>query len=114
MCSCTKSIEHRHRLFACSREVTEDLEMFAIRESTHYCIHAIIAQKLSSQDFSATEVPEHSEEDIESSVDLLSTSPFLAAVYCTTSDWYLEQKLAGAQHSRVTTVAIQVVIMLLP
>ena len=82
MCSCTKSIEHR--LFACSREVTEDLEMFAIRESTHYCIHAIIAQKLSSQDFSATEVPEHSEEDIESSVDLLSTSPFLAAVYCTT------------------------------
>jgi hypothetical protein len=81
--SCTKSVEHRYRILACSREVTEDLETFAIRESTHYCIHAITALKLSSQDFSATEVPEHSEERIESSVDLLSTSPFLA-VYCTT------------------------------
>ena len=40
ICSCHKAMEHRQRLLASTREVTEDIETLVQRESSNYCIHA--------------------------------------------------------------------------
>ena len=75
-------MEHRQRLLASTREVTEDIETLVQRESTHYCIHATTALMLSLQDFNAADIPEEVDEEMNDSVDLLSTNPFLAVVHC--------------------------------
>ena len=81
ICSCHKAMEHRQRLLASTREVTEDIETLVQRESSNYCIHTTTALKLSSEDFCATDIPEEDEE-MSDSVDLLSTNPFLAIAHC--------------------------------
>ena len=86
MCFCTKSVQHGYRLWHVQGRLLETLKRLQFENQlTNAFMYAIIAQKLSSQDFGAIKVPEHcdSEEGTGSSVDLLST-PFLGAVYCTT------------------------------
>ena len=79
VCSCAGGKEQHDRLAVTSSEI-------CIREhqrihqpqtgSALYCIHAKTALKLASEEFDPNSVPEYDDE--ESSVDLLSTSPFLA------------------------------------
>ena len=79
VCSCDDGQQQRHRLVATSREVSERLDSFLERERSHYCIHLRTAVKIASTEFDIHSFP--NEESPDPFVDILSTSPFLAAVY---------------------------------
>ena len=82
-CSCIHAKEQRDRLSSTSSIIAEDFDEFVRRDQTLYCIHAATAFKLASSDFNPKSIPVHSITDDEHNVfvDLLSTSPFLAACY---------------------------------
>ena len=78
VCSCAGGKEQHDRLAVTSSEISENIDGFIKCEQALYCIHARTALKLASEEFDPNSVPECDEE---SSVDLLSTSPFLAVAY---------------------------------
>ena len=78
VCSCAGGKEQRDRL-AMTSEISEDIDGFIKREQGLYCIHAKTALKLASDDFDPNSVPQN--DDVDTFVDLLSTTPFLAVAY---------------------------------
>ena len=81
VCSCDHGLEQKHRLAATSREVSEQLDDFHQREVGQYCIHLRTALKLDSTEFNVHSISSDETIDSDPFVDILSTSPFLAAVY---------------------------------
>lgn len=81
VCFCDHGLEQKHRLTATSREITEELDDFQQREVGQYCIHLRTAVKLASTEFNVHSVPSDETLDPDPFVDILSTSPLLAAVY---------------------------------
>jgi hypothetical protein len=78
-CSCDQGQEQKQRLAATSREISEEINRFLKREESCYCIHLRTAIKLADAEFDIHSLP--SDESPDPFVDILSVSPFLAAVY---------------------------------
>ena len=81
VCSCDHGLEQKHRLAARSNKMSEELDAFRMREVTQYCVHLRTALKLASTEFDVHCIPSDEALNPDPFVDILSTSPFLAAVY---------------------------------
>ena len=69
------------------------MDEFIAQEQAMYCMHARTALKLSSDEYNPHSIPNTT--DDEPSVDLLSTTPFLAAVYNKTFGTLFKQKVGS-------------------
>lgn len=92
-CSCPNGKQQYDRLGVTSINVAENMDEFIAREQSMYCIHARTALKLTSDEFNPHSVPDTI--DDEPSVDLLSTSPFLAATFNETFGILSKQKVGS-------------------
>ena len=92
-CSCPSGKQQCDRLSATSSSISENMDEFIAREQTMYCLHARSALNLSCDEFNPHTVPNIT--DDEPSVDLLSTAPFLAAVYNKTFGILSKQKVGS-------------------
>ena len=81
VCSCDHGLDQKHRLAATSREISEELDAFHQREVRQYCVHLRTTLKLANTEFYVHSLPSDRTLDSDPFVDILSISPFLAAVY---------------------------------
>ena len=75
-------MERRQRLLASTREVTENIERRAERDNSVLHPRNYTALLLPSPNFCATDISKEVDEEMSDSIDLLSTSPFLAVAHC--------------------------------
>ena len=85
---------------------TENLDEFVEREASNYCLHVQTLLALNSSEFPVTNVSPRDPDEV--TVDILSITPFRAAVYDGTSYGMIVRVHYGSQvHFRCTTCSIQ-------
>ena len=91
---------------ATSNITEENLDVFVERETSNYCLHVQTLLALNSSEFPVTNVSPRDPDEV--TVDILSITPFRAAVYDGTSYGMIVRVHYGSQvHFRCTTCSIQ-------